>query len=790
MNKAIRDLLINKARTLLVVMAIAIGICGVGFILNSYTILTREMNKNYLDTTPASFTLYTDNINDKLLRDLHTLPAIKEAEARKTVMARVRVKSGDWRMLRLYVIEDFNNVRVDIMRPEKGTRLPATGEILMERDAFEVADTQTGAAVTVKIPFGQGRDLNVTGGAHAPGLAPASQENMAYGFITAGTLRLLGDNTGLDQLRIVVAEKPFDREHIKKTAYAVRDWVEKNGHPVARVEIPEPGRHPHADQLAAFLFLLQVFGLLALVLSGFLVINMITALLAGQIRQIGIMKAVGAKNSQVAGIYFGTVLLLSLTALALAMPVSIWAARAYAAIGAKILNFTITSYAIPFWAFAMQITAGLLIPLAAAACPIIKGSRVTVLQAISDYGITNAAAGGGVIDRLSGKLSGLGRPLLLSIRNTFRKRGRLALTLGTLISGGALFVVTVNIWFSTQSTVDNAFKAKNHDLEIVFSKPYPIKSIEDTIKSLPGVNRVEAWGSSPGTLVNADGTEGAAFTVLARPADAKAINSPALAGRWTGPEDRQGIVINHTFLEKAPGLEVGDKVTLKVKGQTAEWKITGIVREVGSPPAVYVNYDDYAGKFGRAGDGNHVFIATDSANDIERQKAIFRAVEDSLAKVGLDVSERRDIPWFKQVFQDHLKIIVLFLLVMSILTLAIGGLGLATTMGMNVMERMRELAVMRAMGATPRDIMKIVMAEGILTGLMSWLAAAALSIPLTVIIGNIFGRIFLHTPLDLVITPVGILIWLFTVVAITAAAGCIPARKATRLPVHEILAYE
>lgn len=105
-------------------------------------------------------------------------------------------------------------------------------------------------------------------------------------------------------------------------------------------------------------------------------------------------------------------------------------------------------------------------------------------------------------------------------------------------------------------------------------------------------------------------------------------------------------------------------------------------------------------------------------------------------------------------------------------------------------QRIREIGIMRSIGATPGDILGIIMAEGILTGLISWVFSVLLSIPLTVVIGNTFGMIFLRTPLDLIISYTGIGIWLFTVIAITAVASLIPAYNATRLPVHEILAYE
>src|SRR6185436_15060043 len=105
---------------------------------------------------------------------------------------------------------------------------------------------------------------------------------------------------------------------------------------------PKPGEHPHTDQMNSLLFFFEAFGTLALILSGILVANIISALLAQQIRQIGAMKAVGARTDQIVGLYFGTVLLFGIAALAIGIPTGAWAGRVYAGFTAEMLNFTIT----------------------------------------------------------------------------------------------------------------------------------------------------------------------------------------------------------------------------------------------------------------------------------------------------------------------------------------------------------------------------------------------------------------------------------------------------------------
>ncbi len=232
------------------------------------------------------------------------------------------------------------------------------------------------------------RELNIAGIVHDPGEAPANMEGVAYGYVSKETLADLGEPSGLSQLLVVLAGDSTDESYIKGVAYRLKATVEQQGFQVSRIEIPPPGKHPHAGQMNALMFLFEAFGALSLLLSLILVVNMITGLLAQQIRQVGMMKAVGATTGQVMAIYLGGVFVLGAIATAIAIPASVLAGQAVAEFIAGMLNFDIFSNAIPVWVFVVTIGAGLLLPVLAAAYPVYRGSRVTVHQAINDYGIS------------------------------------------------------------------------------------------------------------------------------------------------------------------------------------------------------------------------------------------------------------------------------------------------------------------------------------------------------------------------------------------------------------------
>jgi len=109
---------------------------------------------------------------------------------------------------------------------------------------------------------------------------------------------------------------------------------------------------------------------------------------------------------------------------------------------------------------------------------------------------------------------------------------------------------------------------------------------------------------------------------------------------------------------------------------------------------------------------------------------------------------------------------------------------------MNVLERTREIGVMRAIGASNGAIRRIVVTEGVMVGLLSWLIALGLSFPLSYLICVGEGLALLKRPLDYVYNWEGVIIWLGLVIAISAVASLWPAINAGRLTVRDALAYE
>ncbi|MCA9974562.1 MAG: FtsX-like permease family protein [Anaerolineales bacterium] len=127
---------------------------------------------------------------------------------------------------------------------------------------------------------------------------------------------------------------------------------------------------------------------------------------------------------------------------------------------------------------------------------------------------------------------------------------------------------------------------------------------------------------------------------------------------------------------------------------------------------------------------------------------------------------------------------------MAILLAVVGGLGLTTTMSINILERIREIGVLRAIGASDGAVQQIVLAEGIVIGLLSWVVGSLLSLPASRIMSQQVGMALLGFPLNYSFALGGTMMWLVIIIFLAAAASLGPARSASRLTIREVLAYE
>jgi putative ABC transport system permease protein len=265
-----------------------------------------------------------------------------------------------------------------------------------------------------------------------------------------------------------------------------------------------------------------------------------------------------------------------------------------------------------------------------------------------------------------------------------------------------------------------------------------------------------------------------------------------VAGRWLRPEDDKALVVSDAIWEDHPDFEVGDMLRIEFPGQRAEnWPVVGIYRfiSMSGDMLAYANYDTIAYLMNTPGQASNyrVIAQTDT---LEAQSELSQEIDHYLRERGYQISNIEAGKVTRQQRSQALNILVIFLMVMAILTAVVGSIGLMGTMGMNVLERTREIGVMRAIGAVDGEIVKSVVLEGMMIGLISWFAAVLLSFPISFVLLRTISTAIMGTIMPLRITPLGFAIWLGVVIFLSVVASMWPARGAARLTIREVLAYE
>jgi len=794
-RKVIADFSSNKIRTLLVICSIAIGVFALGTISTMYITLMQDMEKDYQAANPHSAMIYAAPFNHEVVNSIQRMPEIHQAEGRGTLVARLETKPGETRYpLSLTSIPKDGILKIDQLRPESPPKtLPylLDKEMYLERTALSQVRVKPGDKVRVITTDGKIRELTIRAIVHDVTSFSYMFTGQITGYVNPETMKWLGGSTQYNQLLFTVANHPQDETHVTEIAKRVADKLENGGLKVYSTIVYKPGEHPISHLFRTGLYIIGGFGILVMFLSAFLVINTITALLSQHTQQIGVMKSFGGQSTHVASMYITLVFLFGIIGFGLAVPAGAIAAYRFSFIFAEMFNFNMSGFNLPLETILLQFFVAVVVPVSSAIIPVLRGAGMTVREAISLYGLGGASTRKDQFDQLFERIRGLPRPLLLSLRNAFRKKTRMALTLTTLTLGGAIFIAVFNVQSSISLAINQSLGYFLSDLNITFSQPYRTQQVEPLVRSIPGVVEVEGWNIQNAQILSPDKSTGTEVRLVAPPVQSNLITPIITRGRWLLPGDENALVIGNHFLEKRPDVQLGDELIMKLNGKETKWKVVGIYQLAGTvfPPYVYASYE-YVSRTLSLIDQAASFRVVTYPQDVKTQSSIMHILEDRFKSSGLQVSAMVTGEELHSQEVAQFNILIYILLVVAILITLVGALGLTSTMSMNILERTREIGVMRAIGATNPIIMRMVIAEGLMVGLFSGGLGSLLSLPVSQVLGYVIGNSFMSSPLHFSFSWQGWLLWLGGSLLIAALASLIPARTAVQMTIREVITYE
>jgi putative ABC transport system permease protein len=784
-HKVLRDLWRNKFRTALIVLSTAVGVFALGFVYGTSGIMTAEMTKSHKASLFPHITFYTSLFNHDAVDTILHEPGVAEAEGESVASIRWKLEGEeDWRDGTVFARDDYEAQRTDLFTLIDG-EWPTGRTLAVERLSMQHFRVCPGTEIIVE--FGRTeRRLSIGGVVRQPQVYPPQWGGDAVFFASMETVAWLADqDEGFNRLNVLL--ESYSEEGAEEAGKHIQDRLERMGVYVGGYQITDPGVHWAQETIDSILLILKVLGALSLALSGFLIINMMNATVAQQIWQIGVMKVVGATGGRVARVYLAMAATYGLLSLLLAVLPGAIAAHLLAGWLLSLLNIVNGKLHLIPTAVGIQAMVGLVVPLVAALIPVIGGARITPHQAISTYGL-GAGFGSNWLDRLIGRIRRLPRPLGLSLRNTFRRKARITLTLLTLVLGGLMFIVVLSVGSSMSNTVEVLISDFGFDVLVVFDRAHRATRLLEATESVDGVAHAEVWDVRLGTLELKGGDElqGQLWGIP----DNSTLFHPRIAdGRPLLPDDDRAILLN-SKIAADEGIRVGDTVTMTVEDTEITWTVVGTIININNNSRDnFVPFDTLAKEIGNANRGAFVMMSTTDHTAATHE----RIIRDLRASC----EARRMKPVFfqsggelRQQTKAQFDVITYLMLAMAVLAAVVGSVGLASTMSINVVERTREIGVMRAIGATSAHILGIVVIEGIMVGVLSWLIAVPLSYPGARLFSNLIGDTVFQMPLDFDFSLFGLISWLIIIVVLSALASLWPALQATQVSVRQSLAYE
>ena len=360
-----------------------------------------------------------------------------------------------------------------------------------------------------------------------------------------------------------------------------------------------------------------------------------------------------------------------------------------------------------------------------------------------------------------------------------------------LVGSGAIFMMVMSVQASMVNTFDIFLDTYNFNVWIDFEQPQRIESIETQVESFPGVEYAEAIQLRSGgvrRIDDEDEIDQKMITLVGVAKGGQAYHAVLTAGHWLLPDDDHTIVLNQDLAQEL-GVSVGEEVTIELAGEETTWTVVGTLFDImNNQTGSAVWLDSLSGELGTRGDAGTLFVGATQQDDASLV-ALARDLRAWLDAANKNVTTSLTAPEFRSQQLSSLMIIVYLLAVVAVLIAVVGSIALSGTLGINALERRREIGVMRAIGASGRAVGGIFVGEGLIIGLISWALAVPLSVPLALLFTNSIGDA-IELQLIFRYSLPGVVVWLVVVAVLSVLASGLPAWRASRVRVRQVLAYE
>lgn len=795
-KKVMMDLIKNKSKAVLMILTIFVGLLAVGTITMITTVFFPDVHRQYDAANPYQAKIKCDRIPAGVVDELYDIPGIKDAEGRNHAI--IRLLLGEKSLNADLIMLDGKNLINKLRKSDGSYEIDKLkkGEIFIERACFPDVGKRPGDTIQAIIDGKDVIGLTVGDLVYDAASEPYMIEGDVYVYTLGNTFEMLMGTGHYNEVLLTVEGDTTNKQHIYDISVKAAEFLSSKGIRVNEVDVPEPGTFPSSEIMEGVMIILILLGGMSVVLGISLVSNVINSTMMQHIKQIGIMKAIGARSPQISAMYFGMIATTGLLAFLTALPISAVVGYNLSRFLAYMFNMELFSFRIPAELIIVLLISALVIPLLVAAVPVMKSTRMTVFDALNNNSKGVSYKNVGLVSLMIKKLKYISPKILVSVRNIFRNKTRVTLTTATLALSGMILITVMNIKTGFDRSMEEARSYLITDGVMILNSYEEVKVIEGLLSQLEGVEAVEGWAFYSKSRYMENGYTSRKVKLSGPKPDSKIIDwdlcrEKLLEGRMIQPDDTNAIVVTNQFTDLYPHVKPGQVIKLKIEDKVHDFNVVGIMRMAGQPadPTLIVNYS-YINSLLDGKDRILDIRLSMKEHSLAFQENVIRKAEELLNKNGLYVKEVIPGADLYEKFSIPAAILTALLMFLAIMGSIIGTIGQSGTITLNVLERSREFGIMRTLGGSNVSIGRVIVTEGVVIGICSWLVGLILSFPLTYAAGNLLGNLMFSEPLDFSFNFSGVFLWFALSAAASFLGSILPCLKLNKMATREVLVYE
>ena len=802
-RKIFRDVWARKGRTAMASAAIFVGVLGVVTLTSMGDLLISQLKQDLKESELPMQAVFVSAPGGAQLDNASYLEALDAFPGVTLVEGRV-VRPLSWKLpgktrfedgFILAAWEPFEQIELQPVRLTGQGRYPITGqnEIAVEKRMADKHGLSVGDQILLRLLGGDagGDAWTISGIVFAPypsfsGAGPPPVPSDESIFATFEDAQAIAGFVGFSAFFVRYTDFPTAKEQADRFFASIAQ--ETPYVPVFNL-VDDPAENFLITGAEEITGIMTVLGVIAMIVSGLLVVNIINSIVGEQKRQIGVMKSLGATRWDNFVMYVGIAMTYGVIGVIPGVVIGSYLGVLMAQGIDEVMGTFIEGFSLSTSGILIGVVMGLAVPLVAAIVPVFLGTRVTILQAMTDVGISGNYRRG-LLGRAI-NIMPLSTNTKQAITNLTRKKGRLVLTWLTLMLAVAAFMGIFAMFASIDNKIGGVFDAFGYEVAVVPNERQDFDQVSALISE--GVDGIKAIHPGVGLAVELEGYVNPDFQtgqldMSGFDPETDALNLDIEAGTaWRDDPQREGIVLSRGVADQI-GKDAGDAVVLVAQGQSAEFEIIGIAsfafdqgfmewralaRLVGSTLAS-----------GEPAPTQLLVQITGADPTVKQVDDIIDEIDEVLLSNGIAAAQVNLV----ELAEDFAQIIALFGLIFesaAIVMAAVGAIGLLSTLSMSVFERQREIGVMRSIGASSFTVAGQFLTEGMLVGISAFIVAAPLSYLLFLGLTS-----SLDIDIELAYEPIALVIGLIGMIVITVLASLGPSLGAARKTVSAILRYQ